>query len=100
MKSLILIPFILVLSGCELFQRQPTAVEYRYVVRKAPAELYDVPKFPKLEVTEATLQSDIAIWITEVDERSRELENKILKLKEFFEAPVEQPKKNPETETK
>ena len=91
MKSLILIPFLIILGGCGLNQPKPTVVEYRYVTKTAPAELYEIPKFPEIEITDTTLQSDIAIWLTLVDERSRELENKILKLKEFFEAPVEQP---------
>ena len=92
MKSLFIIPFIIILSGCSWLQEKPTVVEYKYVVRTAPAELYDIPKFPEIIISDTTLQSDIAIWITQVEERSRELENKILKLKEFFEAPVLQPK--------
>lgn len=88
MKSLLIVPFCLVLGACQVCPEKPAVIEYRYVVRSAPADLYIIPPYPLLEITPTTQQSDVAEWILEMEERTRSLENQLVRLKEFFEAPV------------
>lgn len=93
MKSLIIASLCLVLSACQICPEKPAIVEYRYVTKSAPAELYNIPAYPQLDITDSTQQSDVAAWILDLESRSRELENQILRLRDFFEAPIsEQPK--------
>lgn len=88
MKTLFLSFCILSLTGCaSVCTEQANLVDQNYVVRKAPSELYTIPEYPTIDLISAT-QADVAEWITNLEERSRELELKIQKLKEFFEAPI------------
>lgn len=91
MKILITAILTMTLSGCALFgssagNEKPSVVQQNYVTKSAPAELYEIPDYPKLVVTESTSQADIAIWITKLEENILNLENKIKQLHEFFES--------------
>ena len=74
------------LVGCSTCPEQNILIDQNYVLRKAPEELFAIPEYPTVDIINAT-QADVADWVTRNEERSRELENKILRLKEFFEKP-------------
>lgn len=77
------------LSGCgALTKKEPPVIEYRNAQKSAPAELYDIPPYPKLEFNEETKQSDVAQWIIDIEQYIQNLEGKIKALKEFFEPEV------------
>lgn len=82
-----------ILSGCaglnSSTKREQPVVEYRSAQKQAPAELYEIPPYPKLEFTPETKQSDIANWILDIEAYIQTLEGKIGALKEFFEPEVE-----------
>ena len=85
-KILTTLSFV-VLAGCSTCPEQGEIIDQNYVLRTAPAELYTIPEYPTMDVVNAT-QADVADWVTRNEERSRELESKILRLKEFFEKPA------------
>jgi len=92
MKNTLLALSICFLTACSslgIGSRSETAIEYRTTVRSAPAELYDIPPYPKLELTPDTKQSDVAQWIINLEEYAQDLEGKIKALKEFFETKTE-----------
>jgi hypothetical protein len=92
MKNTLIVISLCFLTACSslgIGGKPETAIEYRTVNRSAPAELYDIPPYPKLVLTPETKQSDIALWIVDLEEYSLNLEGKIKALKEFFEAPIE-----------
>lgn len=84
MKSVLAIIAVLVLSACAPVPQRPI-VEVQYVTKSASPEMYTIPEYPSLNITESTTQAEIAKWLTELEERDRELVNKILRLREFFE---------------
>lgn len=91
MKLIAILLMTTTLSGCALFgggagNEKPTAVQQNYVTKSAPAELYEIPKYPEITITETTTQADIAKWITQLEERALELENKIKQLYDYFES--------------
>lgn len=92
MKTIITLISCCLLSACSGLggdRKAETAIEYRTVVRTAPAELYDIPPYPTIKMTHETKQSDIAQWIINLEEYALNLEGKIKALKAFFEAPIE-----------
>ena len=96
-KILTTLSFV-ILTGCSTCQERDILIDQNYVLRKAPAELYVIPEYPTMDVVNAT-QADVADWVTRNEERSRELESKIQRLKDFFEKPPIEADKAPATPT-
>lgn len=79
-----LLPFIA--ACCHNPPAQIVVPEYHYIVRKAPAELKELPPYPASLPASAN-QLDLARWIKAAEERQYALEAKQTELIKFYEAP-------------
>lgn len=83
MRSLLILPIFAVIAGC----CQPTkpdenVVQHDLIAKKIPSELLVIPapvQSPDLNGT----QKDVALWIIEVEKRTRTIENQLKQIKEY-----------------
>jgi hypothetical protein len=88
MRSLLLIPVLLALVGCETFVKRETVVETRYVVRTAVEDQKRLPPYPPPIDVKTASQLELAQWILASEERQWRLEAIIAELIKFYEKPV------------
>ncbi len=78
------------LSGCattSIQREQEVVIQYERIVVVPPATFFELPpEVNKLDLDKKDLkQSDVAIWITEMNERMKKLENKIQEIGKFLQ---------------
>lgn len=87
-KLLFILPFLLI--GCNTNPAKPepsVVVQYKYVVRQAPDDMYKVPPpVTSIDTSKAT-QRDVATWVVKSEERTNQLENMMKALQVFFNEP-------------
>lgn len=76
----------LTLTACQICPEKPPVIQYEYIVKQPPAEFLEIPAYPTVQLTEHSMQSDIAEWILDLDLRAKDMELKLIKIKEFFQS--------------
>jgi hypothetical protein len=76
------------LSACSTLGPQepgvpPIVVKDHYITREIPDEHLTIPEqAPSIDVKNAT-QKDVAIWVTNTEKRMKDLETKLIKIKQI-----------------
>lgn len=83
-KAIVLSLTVISLSACQICPDKPPVIQYEYVVKQPPSELLEIPAYPDVQFNERSMQSDVAEWIVDIEQRSRDLELKLIKIKQFF----------------
>ena len=102
-KLAFLIPLFLVGCAHDVDLVKPEKVvasRVEYIIRIPPAESLSLPKaVAKIDVDNA-MQSDIAIWLTANEERTKSLEDKLISISSFFKVEQDKLAKKAEEENK
>lgn len=72
----------LFVSACSLNPTKEVVTEYKYVTKKVPTELLEIPEnIPAFDVNKS--QKDLSVWLIENEKRVTTLENQLKKIKEY-----------------
>lgn len=84
----VLMGIVICLTGCTSLmcppeKDQPVVVKYKYILNQVPDELLTIPdETPDIDTAVAT-DKDAALWMTDKERRSRELEKRLTAIKQY-----------------
>lgn len=80
MRTIGSIILMFLLFGCS----SVPITKIEYVQKTAPQELYDIPEYPVLQ---GDTQGDVGLFIIELEQRCRYIQNNLISLKAFYASP-------------
>ena len=87
MKKLLIVIALFVSACTSNAPKTEVVVEYQYVKTKVPTAFLDIPPYPPALTPTSMTQKDVAEWLLLNEQRTRLLEDNILKIREFNSRP-------------